>query len=582
MKERSAPLDKSSHSYYNMDVLSTLRNINGKNASNGHNGRNGFNGTNGSNGANGRNGVNGANGLNGTNGADGISPSFLQPYIPGTVYHAGDVIYFEGGTYVVTALGTTKNPITAPNEYQQISAPGEEGIGLQNVKNYVNGATYEENDLIYFNGSLYLVTASFTSGNPDTAPNDFTPLINRGAPGISITNTVSYQPGVTYDQNQFVYYNGSNYLVKAWQTSSSPDEAPEDYSKVIQKGATRADLRTLVTYDPGTIYTTNDLVCYNGSTYLVTAQSTTGSPDTNPNEYLLIAQKGADGANLPALQVYTDGTTYFRGDPVYYNGSTYVVTANSVTASPDVSPSSFIIISRAGANGAGLNGVVNYTAGTTYPQNTLIFYQGSTYIVTAFSTSKSPSEAPGDYQVLAAKGNDTSGIVTFTTGGPLTLTFPAQDYFTNSAYVGSVSGIASTTNITQPINFTNTPQLTTAYTITIPLCGTLTELEIWFHTYAPTPQLNGGGYILSSLLLADVGSFAFRRLPTSSATIYQGTSIPAGLTLRASALNINQSVSRGQKLMLVFYAYSAGPTTVQSTLTFSAIASATITGFTCP
>lgn len=594
MKEQTTISEKPTRFYYNMDVLSTLREINGKNASNGHNGRNGVNGINGHNGENGRNGSNGENGenghngkngingKNGTDGTDGISPSPLEPYITNRIYHAGDVVYFNGGTYVVTATQTTGSPDTAPDEYELISSPGTNGIGLQNTRNYVAGMTYQQNDTIYFNGSLYLVTAPSTSGNPDTTPGDFRLLIERGAPGISVTNTVTYTPQTTYFKNQFIYYNGSNYLVTADETSSSPDEAPEDYELIIKKGADGADLRTLVTYDPSTTYVKNNLVYDNGSTYLVTAEQTSGRPDTNPDEYLLIAREAADGAHIPELQEYTAGTTYTSGDIVYYNGSTYVVTANSVTASPAQSPTSYFLAAQAGTDGVGLDGVVNYTPGTVYPKNTVIFYQGSTYMVTAESTSASPTVTPADYRVIAAKGNNTSSIVTFTTGGPITLTIPVNDYFSNSAYVGSVAGIPSTTDITLPINFTNTPQLTTAYTVTIPLCGTLTSLQIWLRTLPPAPAVVGGGFILANLVLADVGSFTFRRISSSSVVVYGGSDIPAGLTLTGLSTNINQNVSPGQKLMLAFYIYSAGPTDIETTFTFSALASATITGYTCP
>lgn len=105
----------------------------------------GVQGSNGSNGVQGVQGTNGTIGSNGTQGAPGVQgppTSFSGVYNSGTTYSQGNIVFFNGSSYVSLINGNTGNqPDTNPSDWALFAQEGNQGPQGTNGSNGVQGTT---------------------------------------------------------------------------------------------------------------------------------------------------------------------------------------------------------------------------------------------------------------------------------------------------------------------------------------------------------------------------------------------------------------------------------------------------------
>ncbi|KYG26932.1 hypothetical protein [Alkalihalobacillus trypoxylicola] len=162
-------------------------------------------------------GVTGATGATGI-GLDGVV--IFDPVVaPG--YPVGQVVTFEGSTYVVNNAPPTGTPGTSP-DYTLLAAAGATGItgpagvtgatgstgipgvtgatgvGLDGVITFdpVAAPSYPVGQVVTFEGSTYVVNSAPPTGTPGTSP-DYTLLAAAGATGITGPAGVTGVTGVT-------------------------------------------------------------------------------------------------------------------------------------------------------------------------------------------------------------------------------------------------------------------------------------------------------------------------------------------------------------------------------------------------
>ncbi|WP_437183596.1 beta strand repeat-containing protein [Shouchella xiaoxiensis] len=273
--------------------------------------------------------------------------------------------------------------------------------------------TYPVGQVVTFNGSTYLVNTAPPTGTPGTSP-DYTliagagatgatgadggtgttgPSGPTGATGIGFEGVVAFDPAVapTYPVGQVVTFNGSTYLVNTAPPTGTPGTSP-DYTLIAGAGATGATgadggtgatgpsgptgatgigFEGVVAFDPAVAptYPVGEVVAFNGSTYLVNTAPPTGTPGTSP-DYTLIAGAGATGATG------ADGGTGATGP----SGPT-------------------------GATGIGFEGVVAFdpAVAPTYPVGQVVTFNGSTYLVNTAPPTGTPGTSP-DYTLIAGAG----------------------------------------------------------------------------------------------------------------------------------------------------------------------------------
>ncbi|MGG3030653.1 collagen-like protein, partial [Bacillus stercoris] len=190
-----------------------------------------------------------------------------------------------------------------------------------------------------------------------------------GVTGAGLQGIVVFNPLIapTYTPGQVVLYNGSSYVVNTSPPTGLPDSSA-DYTLLAAAGttgptgptgATGAGLQGIVTFDSAAapFYTVGQVVLYEGSSYVVNTAGPSGIPGVSP-DYTLLAgagptgPTGATGAGLQGLVPFNPlaAPSYTVGQPVTFNGSSYVVNTNSPAGIPGSSPD-YTLLAAAGATG---------------------------------------------------------------------------------------------------------------------------------------------------------------------------------------------------------------------------------------
>ena len=149
---------------------------------------------------------------------------------------------------------------------------------------------------------------------------------------------------------------------------------------------------------------------------------------------------GLSGIGLIWEGTWNSGAQYLINDIVYYNGNSYIAVEGSININPSGDQSAWVLLAQSGASGlsglsgrsgisglsglsgrsgiSGLSGIgLIWVAGgwdfeLTYSINDLVSYNGSSYISIADNNSNQiPSSSPGYWELVAASGiSGRSGI----------------------------------------------------------------------------------------------------------------------------------------------------------------------------
>ena len=148
------------------------------------------------------------------------------------------------------------------------------------------------------------------------------------------------------------------------------------------------------TWDSATTYAVNDLVEYEGSSYICIAVNSDTIP-TNTSFWNLVAEEGATGPAGPTgpqgpvgmnwTGPWSSSTAYAVGDGVYQNGSSYIcIVANTNEPPPDTGYWNELAAQATGVDATSIQGVaVSATAPTT---GQVIEYNGTEYAPAAPSS----------------------------------------------------------------------------------------------------------------------------------------------------------------------------------------------------
>ncbi|AWQ16572.1 hypothetical protein C1N92_17780 [Bacillus velezensis] len=204
-----------------------------------------------------------------------------------------------------------------------------------------------------------------------------------GVTGAGLQGIVAFNPLIapTYTPGQVVLYNGSSYVVNTPSPAGIPDTSA-DYTLLAAAGstgpigptgATGAGLIGLTAFDPAAapFYTAGQVVLYEGASYVVNINNPSGIPGTSPDYTLLAAAgptgpTGVTGAGLQGIVPFDPlaAAAYTAGQPVTFNGSSYVANVNSPAGTPGAS-ADYTLLAAAGITGAtGVSGPTGFTGAT--------------------------------------------------------------------------------------------------------------------------------------------------------------------------------------------------------------------------
>lgn len=123
-------------------------------------------------------------------------------------------------------------------------------------------------------------------------------IATKGAPGpAGLTYEGAYDGGTTYAPTDWVTYNGSSYVCILASTGNLPTNVT--YWAVLASKGDKGDTGDpwdafKGAYNAGTTYAVNDVVSYDGSSYICILEST-GNVPTNVTYFSMLAAGGEDG-----------------------------------------------------------------------------------------------------------------------------------------------------------------------------------------------------------------------------------------------------------------------------------------------
>ncbi len=159
-------------------------------------------------------------------------------------------------------------------------------------------AGYTQGQLTFYNGAAYLVNKNGPIGTPGSSP-DYTPLGGSGQPP-----SAAYDPGKAsqYTQGQLIYYNGSLYVVDRNNPIGAPGTPGSGYTEIVNKDRVGRGTGTAVpTYSPALApeLKQGELIVYEGKLYQVGKNGPSGSPGSSSDFISLSGGAGTPGPTGP-------------------------------------------------------------------------------------------------------------------------------------------------------------------------------------------------------------------------------------------------------------------------------------------
>jgi len=342
---------------------------------------------------------------------------------PSIPYIVNDVVLHEGNLYIAVPStgGNSGNPVN--DSGWSLLLPAGEGFTFRGEYNIDIPEPYEVNDLITYQGSIYLcisalapVLPPISAGMPNTS--QWTLFIQKPS-GFNWRGTWSNMANPSYVAEDVVEYEGSVYLctpqsfpvssMPPFGNSGSPQPGPNPDWELMASAGEGFNWRGAWSQMPMTAYAANDVVNYNDSLYFAIdrgpnpAGSGTPDPYGNAGWDLMIQGFNWRGAwsSMPS-----DGA-YAAGDLVSYQGSVYLGVTN-MGSPPSGTPGESMNYSWQlfmGNTAPKWRGAWSSMPSPSYVVNDLVSYNGSVWIGVPGSMNMGVMGTPGSsetWQIFAS------------------------------------------------------------------------------------------------------------------------------------------------------------------------------------
>ncbi len=305
-----------------------------------------------------------------------------------TVYYKDDVIRNGGNTYVCVAGHTSSTDFPTDLEtYWNKMSDGQEWKGNWTTETY-----YKVNDIVKYGGYLYIANEAHTSAESFSEGLEQDQLKwDLFAEGFDWKG--DWLTSARYKVNDLVKYNGTVYLCNDDHTSASSEvaglEADQSKWDIFSEGFVWQNNWTTATR-----YRVNDIVRYGGTLYVCVTGHTSASTaalgleaDQSNWEYL---HKGIEYKGTHAA-----GVRYKINDVVKYGGALWICTVyhtSQTLLSQDESKWAQFV--------EGLEFEDTWDAGVSYQPGDFVTYGGYSYVSVTNNRAIKPSESPADWDLF--------------------------------------------------------------------------------------------------------------------------------------------------------------------------------------
>lgn len=247
-----------------------------------------------------------------------------------TLYKVNDIVKYGGYLYIANAEHTSAATDTLGLEADQASWDlFAEGFDWKSA--WTNSTRYKINDVVKYNGLVYLCTEEHTSAATDTlgleADQSKWDLFSEG-----LQWTGTWATSTRYRKGDVARYGGTLYVANTGHTSAATDtlglEADQSSWDYLHKG-----IEYKGNFTGATRYKVNDVVKQGGGTWICLTAHTSQT---------LLSDDAANWAEfVPGLEFedsWNPTTDYQTGDIVTYGGYTYVSKTNHSESRPTDNP----------------------------------------------------------------------------------------------------------------------------------------------------------------------------------------------------------------------------------------------------
>jgi hypothetical protein len=356
--------------------------------------------------------------------------------MPTPLYAVNDLVSYNGSTWIGVPGSMNMGVMGTPGQSDTwelfTSSFRFRGNWMSNPMDTLG--EYVDNDVVSYLGSTYIAKDNMNDAGVGT-PGETLPE-NGGTSGWKLMASAGEgfvwkggwqepMPSMPYVEGDVVSYNSKIYVAKTpFMMSYEPGSGtPGEMGAGWELMLSAFNWRGAWIQDENPVYALNDVVEYNGSSYIATGGDSWQPPVSEGGSvnsgWSLLAAKG-DSINWRGGWTNVLGTPYANNDLVEYFGSTYIVIDETlVTAdAPDNNDGQgatqgWALVASKGTNGEGFNwrGVWDEFADPAYQDNDVIFYEGSSYVgqqIGAGSWSQPPGSNNDYWSLMAAEGGPAS------------------------------------------------------------------------------------------------------------------------------------------------------------------------------
>lgn len=241
-----------------------------------------------------------------------------------TDYKINDIVSYNGIVYIANTAHTSSNSevIGLNSDIEKWDKFSE---GFQYRNNWQTDTIYRLNDLVLYNSNLYICTTQHQSVS-SAALGIESNIGNWDLFSSGFSWQYSWSPGYRYIYNDVIKYGGKVYICNTGHTSATTDalglEADQDYWDVFHNG-----VEFLGDWTTDYRYKENDLVKYGGGIWICTTYHTSQTTFNELNWEQFI--EGLEFENS-----WTSTKSYQAGDLVTYGGYIYVAITNNLDKKP--------------------------------------------------------------------------------------------------------------------------------------------------------------------------------------------------------------------------------------------------------
>jgi len=248
-----------------------------------------------------------------------------------TYYKVNDIVKYGGYLYVCNEAHTST--LNADDGLEADQAKWDlYAEGFDYKTNWFTGTRYKVNDIVKYNGTVYICTQEHTSAATEAEGLELDQA-NWDIFSEGFYWTGEWDVDTRYRVNDIVRFGGTLYVANTGHTSAATeaegleaDQAKWDY---LHKG-----IEYKSDWAVTTRYKINDVVKYGGGLWICTTQHTSGSTNLAADE----ANWAQFVEGLEFEDSWDAGTNYQPGDFVTYGGYSYVSITNNVGSKPSDTP----------------------------------------------------------------------------------------------------------------------------------------------------------------------------------------------------------------------------------------------------